>query len=225
MILTELHQITKTYIHAGADNHVLHGVELQLEESGYIAVRGPSGSGKSTLLQLLGGMMAPTSGTLLFKGESLYEKSEEELSAYRNGSVGFIFQDHKLLPQFTVLENVLLPVLAQQKTATPAHIERAMHLLEKTAMDSLCGRTPMQLSGGECQRVAICRALMMKPALILADEPTGSLDARTANGVVTLLSDLQQSEGAAVVLVTHSQRIAQAARKTYALEEGKLHLQ
>lgn len=225
MALIELLNITKTYLHAGADSLVLRGVDLTLEEADFIAVTGPSGSGKSTLLQLLGGMMPPTSGSLLFRGANLYALSDEGLAGYRNASVGFIFQDHKLLPQFTVLENLLLPILAKQRTTTLQQKERAMQLLEKTGMESLSGRTPLQLSGGECQRVAICRALMMKPALILADEPTGSLDAHTADGVVALLSELQQSERAAVVLVTHSQRIALVSQRKYALEEGKLQLQ
>ena len=222
MVLAELKNIKKSYLQAGLETPVLKNINLTVEATDFIAVTGPSGSGKSTLLNILGCLLTPCSGSYLFDGRDITALDEKSKAIFRNSSIGLIFQDHKLLPQFTALENILLPVFAVKNTIDKTYRERADYLLKQTGMENLAARYPGQLSGGESQRTAICRSLIMNPSLVLADEPTGALDQATASGVAELLNSLRKTENIAVIMVTHAQRMADMAAKRYALENGTL---
>jgi lipoprotein-releasing system ATP-binding protein len=202
-------RITKEYPTPNGKLPVLCDVELEVKPGESAAVIGPSGSGKSTLLYVLGALDAPTSGTVLLNGTNPYTLNDTELAKFRNRSVGFIFQDHCLLPQLTVLENVLTPTLvARDRNGVE---ERAQELLQRVGLEGRAHHRPGELSGGEKQRCAIARALVMKPALLLCDEPTGNLDRDTAEKVADLLFELQAAEQTILVLVTHSTGLAQRA--------------
>ena len=180
---------------------------------------GPSGSGKTTLLSILGALDAPTSGTYTLGGENPYTLPADQLAAFRNRKIGFIFQDHCLLPQCTVLENVLIPTLVAPKGD---FVSSAKQLLEQVGLSARAGHLPSQLSGGEKQRVAIARALILKPQLLLCDEPTGNLDRRTADSVTRVLLDQHSRQGTILILVTHSEPLAALVKLRYELLDGRL---
>jgi lipoprotein-releasing system ATP-binding protein len=186
-----------------------------------LAVVGPSGSGKSTLLQILGTLDQPDSGSVDLAGTDPFALSEKRLAEFRNSQIGFIFQDHHLLPQLSVLENVLIPALAGG-SAVAEDFERAEDLIERVGLSSRITHLPGQLSGGERERVAIARALFRDPVLILADEPTGNLDRKTAEIITALLLDLQKQSGAMLIAVTHSDALAAAMNRRAELVDGKL---
>ncbi len=213
--------LSKSFPTAGDPLVVLHDVSLSLAAGETAAIVGPSGSGKSTLLQILGTLDAPTSGSVMIDGHDPFSLREQELAKFRNHHIGFVFQDHHLLPQLTVLENVLIPTLA---TGRPSREEtdRAASLLESVGLSSRLGHRPSELSGGERERVAIARALLMQPSLILADEPTGNLDRRTADGVTELLLRLQSEMGAILITVTHSDRLSESMQHRFELRDGSL---
>ena len=202
---------------------VLKGVNLRVPQGESLAIVGPSGSGKSTLLNLIGGLDEPTSGTVRFLGQDLAALDDRELARIRNREIGFVFQLHHLLPQCTVLENVLIPTLP---FGTPSDREkaadRATDLCDRVGLSHLVEGFPAQLSGGEQQRVAVVRALINQPKLILADEPTGSLDQYTSEGLVQLLLDLNREQNAALVVVTHASRVAGQMERTCQLQAGLL---
>jgi len=200
---------------------VLQGISLTLSEGENLAVIGPSGSGKSTLLSIIGTLERPTSGRIELAGEDPFALDEPSLAAFRNRQIGFIFQDHHLLPQCSVLENVLIPTLADGRP-TPEEIERGRELIEHVGLSNRTGHRPAELSGGERQRVAIARALIRHPRLLLADEPTGNLDHRTAEAAGRLLLDLQSEHGMMLIVVTHSQQIARMLSHSMELDHGKL---
>ena len=185
------------------------------------AIVGPSGCGKSTLLQILGTLDKPGSGSVLINGTNPFDLDENGLAAFRGSQIGFVFQDHHLLPQLTVIENVLVPTLATGKP-NQDQLERAAGLLESVGLAGRTGHLPSELSGGERERVAIARALLMEPALILADEPTGNLDRKRADSVTELLLSLQKSSGAILITVTHSDALAGAMDSQRELVDGKL---
>jgi lipoprotein-releasing system ATP-binding protein len=198
---------------------VLRDVSLSLDRGDAAAIMGPSGSGKSTLLAILGALEAPTSGTVALDGANPYTLPEAELAAFRNQRVGFVFQDHCLLPQCTVFENVLIPTLV----APPAgYAARARDLLEIVGLTGRLDHFPAQLSGGEKQRVALARALIREPVLLLCDEPTGNLDRRNADAVASLLVDLHQRQRTILVVVTHSQALADHFPRRLELIDGQL---
>ena len=199
---------------------ILDGVSLALAPGDSLCVMGPSGSGKSTLLAILGALESPTSGTVALAGEDPARLSEKELAGFRNRRVGFVFQDHCLLPQLTALENVLVPTLVAPPDA--ARDARARELLEAVGLGARLDHRPAQLSGGEKQRVAIARALVMQPALVLCDEPTGNLDARAADAVGTLLTDLHRRLRSVLVVVTHSAELAKRFADRRLLRAGRL---
>jgi lipoprotein-releasing system ATP-binding protein len=199
---------------------ILDGVSLALAPGESACVMGPSGSGKSTLLAILGALETPTSGTVTLAGEDPARLSEKDLAGFRNRRVGFVFQDHCLLPQLTALENVLVPSLVAPQDA--ARTARARELLEAVGLGARLDHRPAQLSGGEKQRVAIARALVMQPALVLCDEPTGNLDARAAEAVGTLLTDLHRRLRSVLVVVTHSAELAQRFPDRRQLRAGRL---
>lgn len=185
-----------------------------------MSIMGPSGSGKSTLLSILGALEPPTSGEVRLGGENPYALGERELAAFRNQRIGFVFQDHCLLPQCTVIENVLLPTLVAGEQAD--FQGRARQLLDRVGLGPRVDHVPAQLSGGEKQRVAIARALIRQPSLLLCDEPTGNLDRKNADAVAGLLLELQQARQMMLVLVTHSEKLAARAPVEYELSDGRL---
>ncbi|HEX4955552.1 MAG TPA: ABC transporter ATP-binding protein [Thermoanaerobaculia bacterium] len=200
---------------------VLDGVSFSLDAGESLAVTGPSGSGKSTLLHLLGGLDRPSSGRVRVAGRDLAEMGERELARFRNREVGFVFQDHHLLPQYTVLENVLLPTLAFPRDRPADAAARARELLVRVGLGERVAHRPAELSGGERQRAAVARALVMQPSLLLGDEPTGSLDRATAARVADLLFDLHRELGTVLVVVTHSPEIATRFPRRFELAEGR----
>ncbi len=199
---------------------VLDGVSLALAPGESLCVMGPSGSGKSTLLAILGALETPTSGTVTLAGEDPARLPEKDLAAFRNRRVGFVFQDHCLLPQLTALENVLVPTLVAAPDSTAP--QRARELLEAVGLGSRLAHRPAQLSGGEKQRVALARALVMHPALVLCDEPTGNLDARSAETVGSLLLELHAKHRSILVVVTHSTELAARFPSRAMLKDGRL---
>jgi lipoprotein-releasing system ATP-binding protein len=200
---------------------VLRGVSLALQEGQNVAVVGPSGSGKSTLLNIIGTLQAPTSGRVVLDGLDPATLDEPALAALRSRSIGFVFQDHHLLPQCSVLENVLVPTIAAGPTR-PESIDRARRLLGRVGLGDRLDHRPAELSGGERQRVALARALVNRPVLLLADEPTGNLDRTTADRIAALLLELQQQEPMMLIVVTHSQRLARRMSRQWELDEGRL---
>ena len=213
MPIVNLRQIFLSYPDGDSKTEVLRGLSLEVWEGEAIAVTGPSGSGKSTLLSVIGALLKPDSGEYLFDGTSVYNMDAQARAQFRNRSIGFVFQDHRLLPQFTAKENILLPTLAYQHQTTHEQEEYADYLLQNTGIATLAHKYPEHLSGGECQRVAICRALIMRPKLLLADEPTGLLDAVNADMITDLLMSVNASEKCTLLMVTHSERVAQKTQK------------
>jgi lipoprotein-releasing system ATP-binding protein len=212
--------LRKEYPSPGGPLPILAGVSFELERGEAVAVMGPSGSGKSTLLYILGTLEPPTSGTVTLDGRDPFALSEAELAAFRNRQVGFVFQDHCLLPQCTVLENILTPTLVAGDAGRA--VDRARWLLDQVGLGARAGHRPAQLSGGEKQRVAIARALVLEPTLLLCDEPTGNLDRHTADTVATLLLDLHRQQGTILVVVTHSAELAGRLPQRWQLSEGRL---
>lgn len=200
-------RLTKEYPTAAGPLRILENIDLTLAPGEAAAIMGPSGSGKSTLLYMLGALDRPTSGTVTLDGTELGSLDEARQAAFRNRNVGFVFQDHALLPQCTVLENVLVPTLVADGAAK--HTERARSLLESVGLTSRLDHKPAQLSGGERQRVAIARALILKPAVVLCDEPTGNLDRQSAGTVADLLLKLHREQQSILVAVTHSAEFAE----------------
>jgi lipoprotein-releasing system ATP-binding protein len=214
-------KITKEYPTRGEPLRVLRGVSFELSAGQNLAVLGPSGSGKSTLLQIVGTLDQPTTGTVSLLGQDPNKLAEPQLADFRNRRIGFVFQEHHLLPQCSALENVLIPTLAAGKT-TPAAAERAQRLLERVGLKDRLEHRPAELSGGERQRVAVARALVQEPALLLADEPTGNLDRTTASAIGRLLLELQEQEQTMLIVVTHSLELAGLFQRRMELDEGRL---
>jgi|SRR5262245_17238734 len=202
---------------------VLSGIHLKLETGEAIAVMGPSGSGKSTLLNILGTLETPTRGRVEVDGVDPFRLSEPKLAAFRNQHVGFVFQDHHLLPQCSVLENVLVPTLIVRAGDRAAFEAEARRLLDRVGLSGRLAHRPAELSGGERQRAAIARALVRKPKLLLADEPTGNLDRKTAHAVGELLTELHHQEGTMLVVVTHSPDLANVFPRRVEMSDGRLN--
>jgi len=223
-MILQLKNISKGYGDPAKSNFrkVLDSLNLEVDTNQKIAIAGPSGSGKTTLLNLIGTLDQPDSGEIFFKGEKITGYSQEELAHFRNRELGFVFQMHHLLPQCTLWENVLLPVLPIKKVVGKEEKAWAEHLLRKVGIWEQRFQKPSELSGGECQRTAVVRALINKPQLILADEPTGALDEQNANNLADLLNHLSGEEGVSLVVVTHSSELASQMDKVYHLKNGKL---
>jgi lipoprotein-releasing system ATP-binding protein len=213
--------ITKQYPTRAEPLEVLRGISLELSRGENLCVLGPSGCGKSTLLHLLGTLDQPTSGSLRLEGRDLLALDEPALANVRNHKIGFVFQDHHLLPQCSVLENVLLPTIADGRTSA-AQTQRAQMLLDRVGLADRLEHRPAELSGGERQRAAVARALINEPVLLLADEPTGNLDEKTAAIVADLFIELQRAENAMLVVVTHNLELAGRLDRRVRLEQGAL---
>lgn len=213
--------VGKSYTTAAGELPILTGVNLALARGDALAITGPSGAGKSTLLYIIGTLDQPSEGTVNILGQDPFSLTGSRLARFRNSHVGFVFQEHYLLPQCSVIENVLIPTLAADG-ATEAAEDRARMLLDKVGLAARFRHRPAELSGGERQRVAICRALINRPPLLLADEPTGNLDRHTADSVGTLLLDLARQEQAMLIVVTHSAELAGRLPRRCELVDGKL---
>ncbi|HTZ10840.1 MAG TPA: ABC transporter ATP-binding protein [Candidatus Margulisiibacteriota bacterium] len=216
--------IHKVYDNGKSEVEVLKGIDLTIEKGSFIAIVGPSGAGKSTLLHILGGLDNPTSGEVLFEGELLCSLNDSLISRVRNKKIGFVFQFYHLLPEFTVLENVLLPALVglRQGLNRLSPEKKAKDLLAKVGLSERIAHFPAQLSGGERQRVAIVRGLINKPSLLLCDEPTGNLDSRSGGEIISLIKRENRENKMSVVLVTHNGELAKGADKIYRLKDGLL---
>lgn len=218
--LIELRSIEKRF---GTAVDVLRSVDLDVQAGSTVAVVGPSGSGKSTLLHIIGGLLPPSSGQVRFDGRDLASMDAAALAALRNREIGFVFQAHHLLPQCSALENVLVPTLVHpDKELRASAPERARELLTEVGLGERIDHRPAQLSGGECQRVAVVRALINRPRLLLADEPTGSLDEQATDRLGDLLCGLNDAHHVALITVTHSQRLAARMQQVFELRDGAL---
>lgn len=214
--LKKVYRVGETYL------TVLDGLDMEVSMGEVVAIVGRSGSGKSTLLNLVGGLDSPNEGTIWVNGTSIESASEEELSQFRNSHIGFIFQFHHLLSEFTVVENIMMPALIQQFQTDKAY-RRALELLQMLEIEEKKDMNPNSLSGGESQRVAIARALVNEPELILADEPTGNLDLKTGETIKDLLFSVIRELSGTMIIVTHNRLIAREADTTYRLEYGTLN--
>ena len=221
MPLIQIDGLSKSFETGDGSIDVLRGLDLEIHAGDRLAIMGQSGVGKSTLLYILGTLDHPTSGEVRFRGEAVFEKSAEELARLRNEFVGFVFQFHHLLPEFTALENVMMPGLLQKRDFEEMR-ERGAKMLAEVGLDHRLGHKVGKLSGGERQRVAVARALVLDPPLVLADEPTGNLDPETGDQVARLLLEVNRNHGTTLVVVTHSARMAEQLGRTLVLTEGHL---
>ncbi len=219
--LIQVRDLHKSFLDTSAEIHVLRGIDFDLNEGERVAIVGESGVGKSTLLHILGTLDRPTSGRVLYRGQEISPDNEDGLSEFRNRDVGFVFQFHYLLPDFNALENVMLPALIQGWEWARAR-DAAMRLLEKVGLKDRVDHRPGKLSGGEQQRVAVARSVVLAPQLILADEPTGDLDARTGAGIQDLLFGLNEEQGVALVVATHNRGFAERIGRQLELRDGRL---
>ena len=213
--------ITKSFKTNGQQLHILNGINLTIYKGEMIAVMGASGVGKSTLLNILGALDRPTSGEVIFEGADIFGKSDDELAYLRNSKIGFVFQFHHLLPEFTAIENTMMPAMIQRMDKKKAR-DIAEKNLANVGLSSRMTHRPGELSGGEQQRVAIARALMTSPDIILADEPTGNLDTHTGEEVYSLLKDINQVSGTTFVVVTHNERLATQADRILRMVDGQI---
>lgn len=222
--LLKLEKVSKNYVAAegAAPVSVLRDLSFEITAGESVAIIGPSGCGKSTLLNIIGTLDHPTSGSVWLDGQDLSRLDEQQLAAIRSRQIGFIFQSHHLLPQCSVLENVLVPTIADKRSASAGAAERAEKLLKRVGLGERLHHRPGQLSGGERQRVAVVRALINQPKLLLADEPTGALDRNSAQGMAQLLVELNREEQVTLVLVTHALELARQMNRILELRDGQL---
>jgi len=221
MPLLSVRQLYKSYFLHGKRIDVLRGVNLDIEKGELVSLVGASGSGKSTLLHVLGTLDAPAAGEIVFDGVSVLELSEAAIADFRNRTIGFVFQSHYLLPEFTALENVAMPALIQRRDRTEA-LRDARALLERVELGARIDHRPGELSGGEAQRVALARALVLKPSLLFADEPTGNLDPATGEGIHRLLREVNRDLGITAIIVTHNETLAQSMPRRLRLMGGQV---
>lgn len=219
MIILQTHDLRKSYGTGAATVHALDGVDLQVESGQFVAIVGTSGSGKSTLLHMLGGLDRPDSGTVEVDGRLIFELDDEELTIFRRRKIGFVFQSYNLVPTLTVYENIVLPIQLDGNEPDQAYIQQ---IIDTLGLSGKLDDFPTQLSGGQQQRVAIARALAAKPAIILADEPTGNLDSKTSQDVLSLLKVTSQRFGQTMVMITHNEEIAQLADRIVRIEDGRI---
>jgi len=221
-VIVETRGLQKTYF-GKVDVPVLHGIDLQIRASEFVAIIGQSGSGKTTLLNILGALDVPTGGSVKINGVDISQLDEDELARLRSEDVGFIFQFHYLLDEFTCLENAVMPLTIHHGEVTEEERERIIHLLERVGLGSEIDKRPDEMSGGQNQRCAIVRALANSPKIILADEPTGNLDSRSGEEVFELMREMNRESGIAFVMITHDDRLAQAADRILMIEDGLIY--
>lgn len=221
MPLCELNDVKKRYLIGEQEVEVLKGITLAIDEGDFVAVMGPSGSGKTTLMNIIGCLDVPTEGRYVLAGREVQGLSDDELSLLRNEIIGFVFQNFYLMPYASVLENVLLPTLYRERQRDGSTGKRAMEILQLVGLKDRAKFKPSQLSGGQQQRVAIARALINNPRLILADEPTGQLDSKTASEIMNLLSEMHRS-GKTIILITHDPQIAAYATRIIQIKDGRI---
>jgi len=219
--LVEVKELHKVFLRGRHRVHALRGIDLKIGKGERIAVVGASGAGKSTLLHILGTLDRPTEGVVLYRGEDVFRKGEAELAAFRNREIGFVFQFHHLLPEFNALENTMMPALIQGMDRKEAR-ERAEEILREVGLGERVHHKPGELSGGEQQRVAVARAIMLEPTLLLADEPTGNLDSATGEKIIGLLFHLNERKGVTLFIVTHNEWIASLFPKRIYLTDGRI---
>ena len=219
--MIEASGLVKTFATNGSTVSALKGIDLEIKKGETLAVVGVSGSGKSTLLHILGTLDRPTEGAVLYEGQDVFDKNDGELAVFRNRQIGFVFQFHYLLPEFSALENVMMPPLIQRMELKKAR-EAATEILERVGLGERLSHRPGELSGGEQQRVAIARAIVLKPKVILADEPTGNLDLETGQSILDLFLKLNKEEGLTLILVTHNPSLAMRLRKRIKLLDGRI---
>ncbi len=221
--VVELKQVCKSF-NVGKPNEIeiLHNIHLQLARGDFCAVMGPSGSGKSTLLNIIGLLDRPTSGQLIINGEETTQLDDHALTRLRGHAIGFVFQHHHLLSAFTALENVMMPMMGSNGFCTPEMTTRAKSLLDSVDLLPMCNQASGSMSGGQQQRVAVARALAMNPALLLADEPTGNLDTKSADAVFELLRRVSTEQGTSVLFVTHNPELAERCDKTIQVVDGQV---
>ncbi len=217
----EVENVHKAYFLNGKRIDVLRGVSVTIEKGELVSLIGASGSGKSTFLHVVGTLDAPAAGSLRFQGTSVFDLSDAEVAAFRNRTIGFVFQSHYLLPEFTALENVAMPALIS-RLDKKSSLNRARELLERVGLSHRAEHRPGELSGGESQRVALARALMLKPDLLLADEPTGNLDPATGEGIHALLREVNKDLGITAVVVTHNVELARSLPRQLRLTDGQV---
>jgi lipoprotein-releasing system ATP-binding protein len=219
--MIEAVNLTKSFQMAGLELTVLKGINLQIARGEILAIVGASGAGKSTLLHILGTLDRPTGGTVLFERQDLFQLSDQKQAEFRNRRIGFVFQFHHLLPEFTALENVCLPAYIQNRSANDVQAE-ATSLLKDVGLDHRINHKPGELSGGEQQRVAVARALIQQPDLVLADEPTGNLDTHTGDALFNLMRALNRARGISFVIVTHNEKLSAQADRIIHMEDGQI---
>jgi lipoprotein-releasing system ATP-binding protein len=215
----EVVDVFKSYFLNGKRIDVLRGVSVQIQQGELVSLIGASGSGKSTFLHVVGTLDLPATGRMLFRGKSVFDMKDGEVAEFRNRSIGFVFQSHYLLPEFTAAENVAMPALIARHDPKPT-MKRARELLERVGLGERSDHRPGELSGGESQRVALARALMLKPDLLLADEPTGNLDPSTGEGIHALLREVNRDLGVTAVVVTHNELLAKSMPRRLRLKDG-----
>ncbi|WP_298031291.1 ABC transporter ATP-binding protein [uncultured Dysosmobacter sp.] len=219
MTILETKDLRKTYGSGDTEVRALDGVDLTVEKGEFVAVVGTSGSGKSTLLHMLGGLDRPTGGTVTVDGKDIFSLKDEELTIFRRRKIGFVFQNYNLVPVLNVYENIMLPIQLDGGSVDKAHVDQ---IIETLGLESKLQNLPNNLSGGQQQRVAIARALAAKPAIILADEPTGNLDSKTSQDVMSLLKITSQKFVQTIVMITHNEEIAQMADRIIRIEDGRI---
>ena len=217
--LVSVQNVSKAFEHEGRSLEVLQGIDLDIRTGEMVTIVGPSGAGKSTLLHLIGTLDLPTAGRIFYEGQDVTRLGSSELAEFRNRSIGFVFQFHHLLPEFTALENVLMPGLIQGRRRLE---DRARQLLDEVGLSARLTHRPGELSGGEQQRVALARALLMEPKLVLADEPTGNLDSQTSESVQSLFFDLNRRHGTTFLIVTHSRDFAAMMPRQLSMKDGRI---